>query len=125
MPLIAAATVTATLITVAWTLPTNLAVAAEMNMRVFQLNDHLLCFYDGRPPPVERTPNAHNWADYGALDVGVATYVIHSGNQALVYDTFPTATEAQWARDYLREWGPPAIEPLSIPNTGIAHDTDY
>jgi hypothetical protein len=20
-----------------------------MNMRVFQINDHLLCFYDGRP----------------------------------------------------------------------------
>jgi len=176
MPLTAVSTVTAILTTVAWALATNLAVAAEMSMRVFELNDHLLCFYDGRPPHAERAPGAHNWADYGALDVGVATYVIHSGNQALVYDTFPTAAEAQWTRDYLRkqglsrfsvvnshwhldhvggnavyadaariatdktieiltakraaieagtEWGPPPIEPLSIPNIGIAHDTDY
>jgi glyoxylase-like metal-dependent hydrolase (beta-lactamase superfamily II) len=176
MPLTAARNVTATLIIVAWALATNLAVAGAMNMRVFQLNDHLLCFYDGRPPPAERPPGAHNWADYGALDVGVATYVIHSGNRALVYDTFPTAAAAQWTRDYLRkqglsrftvvnshwhldhvggnavyadieriatartvellrakraaieagtEWGPPAIEPLAIPNIGITHDTDY
>jgi glyoxylase-like metal-dependent hydrolase (beta-lactamase superfamily II) len=176
MPLTAVSTVAAILITVAWELATNFAVAAAMNMRVFELNDHLLCFYDGRPPPAERARGAHNWADYGALDVGVATYVIHSGNQALVYDTFPTAAEAQWTRDYLRkqglsrftvvnshwhldhvggnavyadaariatdktieiltakraaieagtEWGPPAIEPLSVPNIGVAHDTDY
>jgi cyclase len=176
MPLTAVSTVAAILTTVAWELATNFAVAAAMNMRVFELNDHLLCFYDGRPPPAARPRGAHNWADYGALDVGVATYVIHSGNQALVYDTFPTAAEAQWTRDYLRkqglsrftvvnshwhldhvggnavyadaariatdktieiltakraaieagtEWGPPPIEPLAIPNIGIAHDTDY
>jgi hypothetical protein len=27
----------------------DLANAAEINMRVFRINDHLLCFYDGRP----------------------------------------------------------------------------
>jgi hypothetical protein len=26
------------------------ADAAAMNMRVFEINDHLLSFYDGRPP---------------------------------------------------------------------------
>ena len=54
MPLTAVSTVAAILTTVAWELATNFAVAAAMNMRVFELNDHLLCFYDGRPPPAAR-----------------------------------------------------------------------
>jgi cyclase len=78
---------------------------AEIHMRVFPINDHLISFYDGRPPETVRQPDAHNWADYGALDVGVSTYVIHRGDQALVYDTFPTAAEAQWVRDYLAKSG--------------------
>jgi len=81
------------------------ANAADMNMRVFQINDHLISFYDGRPAQAARAPNAHNWADYGALDVGVSTYAIHSGDQALVYDTFPTAREARWVRNYLSKAG--------------------
>jgi len=81
------------------------AAAAEMRMRVFTINDHLLGFYDGRPPQTPRPPGAQNWADYGALDVGVATYVVHRGNQALVYDTFPTVKEAKWVRDYLSRSG--------------------
>ena len=44
MPLTAVSTVTAILTTVAWALATKLAVAAEINLRVFELNDHLLCF---------------------------------------------------------------------------------
>ena len=147
-----------------------------MNMRVFQINDHLIGFYDGRPAQTVRAPGTGNWADYGALDVGVATYVIHRGGQALVYDTFPTAQEARWVRGYLRkigitrftlvnshwhldhvggnavyadvdriatartielltakrsaieagtEWGPPAINPLAVPNIGISGPASY
>jgi glyoxylase-like metal-dependent hydrolase (beta-lactamase superfamily II) len=79
--------------------------AAEMNMRVFRLNDHLLCFYDGRPPEPAVKPTDTNWADFGAMNVGVATYVIHRGDRALVYDTFPSARQAQWVRDYLTKAG--------------------
>src|SRR5438309_1807072 len=81
------------------------ADAREMNMRVLKINDYLTAFYDGRtmqkPPP----PGVRNWADYGALDVGVATYVIHRGDRALVYDSFPYAEEARWVRDYLAKSG--------------------
>jgi chromate reductase len=42
------------------------------------------------------------WADFGAYDVGVATYVIYRGDQALVYDTFPDVQDAKWVRDYSR-----------------------
>jgi cyclase len=81
------------------------ASAAEMNMRVFKINDYLISFYDGRPAPAPRPPESSNWADYGALDVGVSTYVIRRGDQALIYDTFPTVQEAKWVRDYLAKAG--------------------
>jgi cyclase len=81
------------------------ARAGDINMRVFQINDHLISFYDGRPAEAPRAPDTHNWADYGALDVGVSTYVIRRGDQALVYDTFPTVAEARWVRDYLTKAG--------------------
>jgi cyclase len=164
-----------TLLAVAAALAVSHAAAAELNMRVFRINDHLISFYDGRPAPAPRPGNVRNWADYGALDVGVSTYVIHRGDQALVYDTFPTTHEAKWVRDYLAragirhftvvnshwhldhvggnavyadvdriatdttiqlltakraaieagtEWGPPAINPLAVPNIGVASDTN-
>jgi cyclase len=81
------------------------ADAAEMNMRVFELNDHLLGFYDGRPAEATAPRDAKNWADFGAMNVGVATYVIHRGDQALVYDSYPSTQQAQWVRDYLERAG--------------------
>lgn len=144
--------------------------ARDMNMRVFVINDYLTAFYDGRPAQPRSPSSTPNWADYGALDVGVATYVIRRGDDAMVYDSFPYAEEARWVRDYLRqrgvkhvtlvnshahldhvggnavyadadriateraietltahktaiesgkEWGPPAIAPLALPNIGI------
>src|SRR6185437_1316697 len=81
------------------------AGATVGNMRVFTINDHLLAFYDGRPPAPAQAQPAANWADFGALNVGVATYVIHRGDQALVYDSFPYADEAKWVRDYLTKAG--------------------
>jgi cyclase len=79
--------------------------ARDMNMRVFEINDHLISFYDGRPPPKPHPPGVRNWVDYGAMDVGVSTHVIHQGDQALVYDTFPTVEQAKWVRDYLEKRG--------------------
>jgi cyclase len=96
---------TTSLALAALALAINHATAGEINMRVFQINDYLLSFYDGRPAQSPRPPEVQNWADYGALDVGVSTYVIRRGDQALVYDTFPTAQEAKWVRDYLTKAG--------------------
>src|SRR6202790_319518 len=81
------------------------ADARDMNIRVFEINDYLTAFYDGRPAQAPRPASVQNWADYGAIDVGVATYVIHRGAQALIYDSFPYAEEAKWVRDYLTKRG--------------------
>ena len=34
-----------------------------------------------------------------------ATYAIHSGNQALVFDTFTSTAQAQWVHRYLERRG--------------------
>lgn len=152
------------------------AAATVTNMRVFQINDHLTAFYIGRPAKASRPSATPNWADHGAIDCGVATYAIHRGDRALIYDTFPSTEAARWVRDYLTragirhftlvnshwhldhvggnavyadadriandqtiqlltakraaieagtEWGPPAINPLVVPNIGIATTTRY
>jgi cyclase len=155
---------------------TGHAKAMSMNIRVIAINDYLTAFYDGRPAQPAQTTGPENWADFGALYVGVATYVIHRGDQALVYDSFPYLQEAQFVRDYLSKtgikhftlvnshWhldhvggnaayadcdrigtnrtiallsaekrgietgelsGPPAINPLVIPNIGIDSDATF
>ena len=81
------------------------AGAAPMNMRVLRINDHVLCFYDGRPAEASVTPGDNNWADFGANNVGVATYAVVQGDRALVYDAFPSVRQAQWVRDYLEKSG--------------------
>ena len=81
------------------------AAAAELNMRVFQINDHLTGFYIGRPTQAAVSSASSNWADYGAINVGVATYVIHRGDRALIYDTFPSTEPARWVRNYLTKAG--------------------
>jgi glyoxylase-like metal-dependent hydrolase (beta-lactamase superfamily II) len=81
------------------------AAAAPMTMRVLRINDHLLCFYDGRPAEASVPPGDNNWADFGANNVGVATYVITHGDRALVYDAYPSVRQAQWVRDYLTRMG--------------------
>ena len=90
---------------VALVLAGQIASAAPINMRVFRINDHLLCFYDGRPAEASVVPGDNNWADFGANNVGVATYAIVSGDRALVYDAYPGVAQAQWVRDYLTKAG--------------------
>jgi cyclase len=79
--------------------------AAEMNVRVFHINDHLISFYLGRPAKPSSPPNVPNWAATSAFDVGVSTYAIYRGDRALVYDTFPSTEPARWVRDYLTKAG--------------------
>ena len=52
-------------------LAVRFADAAQMNIRVFQINDHLLSFYHGRPAETTTPAGDRNWADFGALNVGL------------------------------------------------------
>lgn len=67
--------------------------------RIFPINDHLTAFCDGRT--TERTYADWNWFDDGAMLLGVCTYAIHQGNEALVFDTFSSLDQANWVRTHL------------------------
>ena len=71
--------------------------------QVIHINDHLIAFYDGRN--TLRLSPEPNWVDDAATELGVATYAIHHGHEAIVFDTFPTIDQAQWQRSTLEGMG--------------------
>jgi cyclase len=71
--------------------------------QVVQINDHLIAFYDGRN--TLRLSPEPNWVDDAANKLGVATYAIHHGHEAIVFDTFPTIDQARWQRSTLEGMG--------------------
>lgn len=74
-------------------------------VRAIAVNDHLTAFYQGRPDEAAVPPGPRHWPDLGAIFVGVATYAVHDGDTALVYDTFTDPASAQWVRDWLTKAG--------------------
>lgn len=81
------------------------ARAADEPVRVIKINDHLTAFYQGRPEEAAVRPGPKRWPDLGAMFVGVATYAVHQGDSALVYDSFTETVSARWVRDYLAKAG--------------------
>ena len=79
--------------------------APVMAIRAMPINDHLTVFYQGRPDEASVKPGPKRWPDLGAILVGVATYAIHQGDTALVYDSFTDTGSARWVRDYLAKAG--------------------
>ncbi|MBB4612410.1 MBL fold metallo-hydrolase [Novosphingobium taihuense] len=83
----------------------TVATAHAGEIRVMPINDHVFAFYDGRPAESSVNMAKATWADHGANFVGVATYAVIDGSEALVYDTYPSVTQAQFVRDYLAKRG--------------------
>lgn len=85
----------------------SLALAAaakdpDRAVRAIPINEHVTAFYQGRPEESTVPPGPHLWPENFAIFVGVATYAVHDGGAALVYDTFTDTASAQWVRDWLR-----------------------
>jgi len=77
---------------------------AALPIKVKALTDYLLYFFDGRRP-AERYVKDWNWFDDASMKLGVGTYVIHRGDEAFVYDTFPSLPQGKFVRDYLEKMG--------------------
>jgi cyclase len=56
------------------------------HLRLLEPAPGILAWYDGRVAGY-RTDPAPNWVDDGAIAVGIASYAVVDGHQALVYDT--------------------------------------
>ena len=82
----------------------NAETGAAPPIKVQALNDYLIYFFDGRRP-AERYAKDWNWFDDAAMKLGVGTHAIHSGDEAIVYDTFTSVPQAKFVRDYLEKMG--------------------
>lgn len=70
------------------------------HLRVFEPHPGILAFYDGRVAG-HRFANGANWVDDGALSLGVASYALIKGHQAIVYDTHVSIPHARFIRETL------------------------
>ena len=73
-------------------------------MRVLHPADGIVAFYDGRVEGY-RFADELNWVDDGALGLGIASYAIVDGDEALVYDTHVSVEHARFIREALEAEG--------------------
>ena len=74
------------------------------HLRVLEPAPGILAFYDGRVPGQRFAPD-DNWVDDGALSLGIASYAVISGDEALVYDTHISVPHAERVLAVLRARG--------------------
>lgn len=74
-------------------------------LRVLEPAPHVLAFYDGRIPGKRLHGPAENWLDDGAFALGIASYAVHDGTDALIYDTHISLTHARLIRTALEARG--------------------
>jgi cyclase len=73
-------------------------------MRILRPRPHVLGFYDGR----DGKPRRHaekNWYDDGAMELGICSYAVVDGGEALVYDTQASIEQAWIVRRALEREG--------------------
>ena len=74
------------------------------HLRTLQPADGIRAFYDGRIEGY-RFADDPNWVDDGALALGIASYAIVDGDEALVYDTHVSVEHARFIRQALEAEG--------------------
>lgn len=82
-------------------------MAAEQ-LRVLRPAPNVLAFYEGRVAG-HRYAEEKNWVDEGAISLGIASYAIVDGGEALVYDTHVSVDRGRLIRSILEDEGAGAI----------------
>ncbi len=75
-------------------------LAYSTSMQILKPAPSIFAFYDGRTGA-----SGDNWADDGALSLGIASYAFVEGKQALVYDTHVSVPRAREIRAALEAEG--------------------
>jgi cyclase len=84
--------------------------ALGSTMRILRPYPNVLAFYDGRIEGVRAYSQERNWLDDGAYVLGVASYALIEGSEALVYDTHISLDHARIVRRTLAEAGATTIK---------------
>jgi cyclase len=74
------------------------------NLRYMRLTENLVGFYDGRVPG-QRFAAEENWVDDGAISLGICSYALIDGRDAIVYDTHVSVPHARKIRRMLEGLG--------------------
>ena len=74
------------------------------HLRVFHPHDNIYAFYDGRIEGYRFAPE-DNWVDDGALSLGIASFAIVDGAEAVIYDTHISVPHAAFIRKTLEGKG--------------------
>jgi len=74
------------------------------HLRVLRPYPHVYAFYDGRVEG-HRYAETPNWVDDGAISLGIASYAIVDGDEALIYDTHVSVEHAAFIRKHLEGEG--------------------
>ena len=74
------------------------------HLRIHEPQPGLFAYYDGRVPGYRFLPGP-NWVDDGAIALGIATYALIEGTQALVYDTHVSVAHGTAIRAHLEGLG--------------------
>ena len=75
-----------------------------MHLRILRPAPHIWAFYDGRIDGYRHAPGP-NWVDNGALSLGIASYAVVDGAEALIYDTHVSPDHAGMIRQTLEQAG--------------------
>jgi cyclase len=75
-----------------------------VDLRVVRPAEHVFGFYDGRNLP-DGAPAIESWVDDGALSLGICSYAIVDGTDAIVYDTHVSVAHARAIRRTLEQLG--------------------
>jgi glyoxylase-like metal-dependent hydrolase (beta-lactamase superfamily II) len=81
-------------------------------MKILRPYKHVFAFYDGRVPGVRAYSEQPNWLDDGAYALGICSYAIADGADALVYDTHISLDHARLIRRTLEAAGVSKIRVL-------------
>lgn len=73
-------------------------------LRIYEPHPGILAFYDGRVAGHRFAPGP-NWVDDGALSLGIASYALIAGAQAIVYDSHVSVPHGRFIRDALARRG--------------------
>ena len=74
------------------------------HLRVLRPAPNIYAFYDGRVEGY-RYAEGENWVDDGALSLGIASYAIVDGEEALIYDTHISVEHGAFIRKILENGG--------------------
>lgn len=87
----------------------ELSDLATETVRVLEPHPGLFAYYDGRVSGKRLYSEHPNWVDDGAYSLGIASYSIVRGSEALVYDTHISLSHARFIRSHLQAQGVTSI----------------